>query len=329
MKYRPLEWSRAVLPLRACVRICPGRAVGVLTAFIGRLPRTPGSLRLFALLFTVGLGVSGARAQGPSTRPAETRPTDAASEAQFGPPDPAKRPAVMAKWFADLASADGKVRDAAKVSLMGLEREDLPALRKLIEQRRPLLPSQAVVLKEIVSQIYLSGDTFDMVVNGREGFLGIRPVPVSVGARPPGDEPGSRPYRPPCRCSSSPAILELIPAKPAASWSWTRCPASPPPASCKTATSSSGSPSAQDPIPWHRGFQLYDPRPRGRRKSPLRRAPPGPGHPPRGHPWPAPDDAESVPGGMTRMQQLLDRRAKEVTDLWESQFAPLLDEGLG
>ena len=89
----------------------------------------------------------------------------------------------MARWFADLASPDAGVREAAKVSLMAMGRDDVPGLRKLVEERKPLLPSQAAVLKEIVTQMYLAGDAYETA--GREGFLGIRPAEVTVGVHPP------------------------------------------------------------------------------------------------------------------------------------------------
>jgi hypothetical protein len=77
----------------------------------------------------------------------------------------------MRQWFADLGSADGEVRDQAMVNLMGLRADDLPALRKLVEESRPLAPQQLVALKQIVIHDFLAGEPYD--VKEGEGFLGI------------------------------------------------------------------------------------------------------------------------------------------------------------
>jgi hypothetical protein len=237
----------------------------------------------------------------------------------------------MAKWFAELASADGKVRDAAKVSLMGLERDDLPALRKLVEQRRPLLPSQAVVLKEIVTQMYLSSDTFDMAVNGRDGFLGIRPAEVSVGTRPADDQVAHQAVQPVPQVQQFPIEFGMVD----------------PTQVCGIMV--------MDRMPGFAGARVLQngdvilgivERPkiqfRGAADFSLAIRALGAGE--KVHfdvlrqgqvirieviLGPRPDDAENIPGGMNPMQKLLERRAKEVNDLWEAQFAPLLEEGVG
>jgi len=297
-------------------------------------------LGAFAFVFSMSLGITQACAQFPATRPAETRPAAAPADIQIGKigqaaaPDPANRPVQMAKWFAELASADGKVRDTAKVNLMGLGRDDLPALRKLVEQRRPLLPSQAVVLKEIVTQIYLSGDTFDTAINGREGFLGIRPAEVSIGTRQPEEQqPGQQPGQQAVQLGAPfPGEFGMVDASQV----------------CGIMV--------MDRMPGFAGARVLQngdvildivERPkvqfRGAAEFSLAIRALGAGE--KVHfdvlrqgqvirleiiLGPRPDEAsENVVGGMNPMQKLLDRRAQEVNDLWESQFAPLLEEGLG
>ncbi len=74
-------------------------------------------------------------------------------------------------WFADLAAGDSAVRDNAYSELLGLARQDLPALREVVEQSRPVAPSQAGALREVVTHVYLSGETYD--AEPRAGFLGL------------------------------------------------------------------------------------------------------------------------------------------------------------
>lgn len=79
---------------------------------------------------------------------------------------------AISKWIADLASTDPAARDAAKTHLMHLSRGDLPALQELLRRSRPLAPSQAVVLRQIVQEVYLAGESYEKdPMNG--GFLGI------------------------------------------------------------------------------------------------------------------------------------------------------------
>jgi len=237
----------------------------------------------------------------------------------------------MAKWFAELASADGKARDAAKVSLMGLGRDDLPALRKLVEQRRPLLPSQAVVLKEIVTQMYLSGDTFDTAVNGQQGFLGIRPAEVSVGTRQPDDQPGQQAVPAVPQVAQFPGEFGVIdPSQVCGIMVMDRMPGFAGARVLQNGDVILGI--AERPKIQFRGATDFSLAIRALgagekvhfdvlRQGQVIRVEIILG--------PRPDDAENVAGGMNPMQKLLERRAQEVNDLWEAQFAPLLEEGVG
>jgi hypothetical protein len=84
----------------------------------------------------------------------------------------------MKRAFEQLADSDADVRDAARAELMGMERRYLPDLRKLVEQNRPLLPSQAAVLRQLVTQIYLAGEPYPDVPT--KGFLGVHMQPTTV-----------------------------------------------------------------------------------------------------------------------------------------------------
>ena len=86
--------------------------------------------------------------------------------------------ASMRQWFADLDDADASVREAARRNLMGMRRGDLPAFRQLVQESQPLQPAQAAVLKQIVTHVFLSGDTYD--TTNAEGFLGVKMQETSV-----------------------------------------------------------------------------------------------------------------------------------------------------
>src|SRR4051794_10736025 len=81
----------------------------------------------------------------------------------------------IVSWFTDLANRDASVREQAKIALMGISRDDLAQLRTLVEKNRPLAPSQAMALREIVQQVYQATESYE-AVEDRPGFLGI-PLP--------------------------------------------------------------------------------------------------------------------------------------------------------
>ena len=76
------------------------------------------------------------------------------------------------KWLAELADPDPEVRERAATDLMGLRRRELPVLESAVEDSRPLSPSQAVALRDIVMQVYLAGEQFDG--EAAHGFMGLR-----------------------------------------------------------------------------------------------------------------------------------------------------------
>jgi hypothetical protein len=115
-------------------------------------------LTMFVILVACELS---ARADSSTTQPASTQPTT-----------PSISDSAMQSWFEQLASDDGTKRDEARTLLMGLSRDALPRLRKLVEASVPLAPDQTASLHEIVLQSYLSGEPYpeDQL---QRGFLGL------------------------------------------------------------------------------------------------------------------------------------------------------------
>jgi hypothetical protein len=103
-------------------------------------------------------------------------PSAVRAEEQAATTQPASRPAsdvaALRGLLAQLASDNFGERESARVALMGLERAALPNLREAVKQSLPLEPSQAVVLREIVTQVYLAGYEYDRAEGG-QGFLGV------------------------------------------------------------------------------------------------------------------------------------------------------------
>jgi hypothetical protein len=116
-------------------------------------------MRWFALIVIAAALV--AQGEMPATLPATTRPA-----AEFNADAPPR------KWFVQLASPDQQIRDEARIQLMGLSRDGLPALRKLVEKSRPLAAEQAAALHEIVVHLYLSGEPYSS--DNSKGFLGLQ-----------------------------------------------------------------------------------------------------------------------------------------------------------
>jgi hypothetical protein len=113
---------------------------------------------------------TGALGAGPASAPASstTRPQD---------------PSVALRdWVADLADADPEVREHARRALMGLDRSTLEQLRQVVAEARPLGPSQAAGLQEVVNHVYLAGEPEDAA--GTAGFLGVQLAPVAVEVAP-------------------------------------------------------------------------------------------------------------------------------------------------
>ncbi len=105
---------------------------------------------------------------------ATTQPADSRAADELAP---------IKAWFTDLASKDSTLRDAALTNLMGIKASELPALRQVVEESRPLVPAQASVLRQIVTQVFLSGEHYDG--DPAAGFLGIRMEQTVVSFRDP------------------------------------------------------------------------------------------------------------------------------------------------
>jgi hypothetical protein len=106
------------------------------------------------------------RAAGPTTQPSpQTQPVKAES---------------IRRWFDQLADADPAVREDAADNLMRLKRDDLPLLRSIVKNEIPLAPNQVDLLPGIVSQIFLSGEEYEVVPGA--GFMGIRMFPVDIAS---------------------------------------------------------------------------------------------------------------------------------------------------
>jgi hypothetical protein len=76
------------------------------------------------------------------------------------------------RLVAQLAANDYDARAAARVELMGFRRSELGAIREGVRENLPLLPSQAIVLREIVTHVYLSGDLY-VIDQATGGFVGV------------------------------------------------------------------------------------------------------------------------------------------------------------
>jgi hypothetical protein len=131
-----------------------------------------------------------ARAQSPATQPT-TQPADELA---------ANSP--LRGWFKQLADPDPRIRDKAKIDLMGIRAEDLPKLRQLVIENQPISPAQSAALHDIVVQAFLADDKYEIAGgetdasgSGPTYFLGLLwPTPddeqarlgVSVDVRLPG-----------------------------------------------------------------------------------------------------------------------------------------------
>ena len=76
----------------------------------------------------------------------------------------------MRRMFLELEHPDGRVRELAREKLMGLKREDLKMLAKVVGEFAPLEDQMVDTIKEIVTHVYLSEDVYE---KEEKGFLGI------------------------------------------------------------------------------------------------------------------------------------------------------------
>ena len=146
--------------------------------------RTPVLALGIGLLAPVASGQTAAALQREQPeRPAERQPGQqpgAQPERPTDAKDTAENPTIasLRQSFAELDDADAAVREAARLKLMGMRRQDLPAFQKLVQESLPLVPSQAAVLRQIVIHVYLAGEKYD--TTNAEGFLGVKMQETSV-----------------------------------------------------------------------------------------------------------------------------------------------------
>jgi len=75
---------------------------------------------------------------------------------------------------AELGSDDPRIRENALGELMDLKRPDLPMLRAAALSQSPLLPGQIASLRQIVAQVFLSGEKYNIDPGDPGGFIGTR-----------------------------------------------------------------------------------------------------------------------------------------------------------
>ncbi len=86
--------------------------------------------------------------------------------------------ARLGEAMAGLAAETAPLRERARAQLMELHRPDLAMLRRTVAEARPLLPSQMLALREIVTQVYLSDEPY--AADAQAGFLGVVMGEVSI-----------------------------------------------------------------------------------------------------------------------------------------------------
>ena len=87
----------------------------------------------------------------------------------------------LRRWLGELRDGDPEVRERARIDLMGIDREALDDLQRVVVEMRPLAPSQLVALEEIVAHVYLSSTSPDPEGGG---FLGVRLATTGVEIAP-------------------------------------------------------------------------------------------------------------------------------------------------
>src|SRR5580658_192914 len=73
----------------------------------------------------------------PASQPA-LQPAEAPADAQVTAPAAGS----IDRWFSALADGDPEARRQARQNLMGLHRDDLPALKSIVHDNQPILPGQ-------------------------------------------------------------------------------------------------------------------------------------------------------------------------------------------
>src|SRR5688500_3211146 len=93
----------------------------------------------------------------------------------------------LTAWFAELGDPDADVRAAAFSKLLGLSRDELAALRAVVEAARPVSPAQGAALHDVVGHVFLSGGPF--ASDRHAGFLGGEALREDIEVLQFGHEP--------------------------------------------------------------------------------------------------------------------------------------------
>jgi hypothetical protein len=161
------------------------------SAAVSRRPAGPGFAARLSVVFVFVAIFAAAVA---SIRAQQTKPAPPAKEEL---PDDAAKTLVdessIGKTFDLLSDADASVRDAARTRLMGMDRRYLSVLERVVTARRPLRPSQAVALRQIVTHVYCAGEPYepdkqvlldgDRRVERPVGFFGVTLEPTTVNVQ--------------------------------------------------------------------------------------------------------------------------------------------------
>jgi hypothetical protein len=122
------------------------------------------------LTLAVSVGVASAAGSIAADDVPAAEPGARAAAPQARPVDPKLLRHVRAA-FAGLNGDSAAAREQARQILMQLRRADLDALRVVVRERLPLAPEEAEGLRDIVTHVFLSSDSYDM--DASKGFLGV------------------------------------------------------------------------------------------------------------------------------------------------------------
>ena len=144
----------------------------------------PSILRLLAFISVVACLATALARSSPAAEPDQPGAAPSSQPAAASGRRPETRPAgeAMVRAWADLAHRDPTVRETARLRLMSMSADQLPAFRRVVAASRPLAPSQAIALREIVTQVFLAGQTYE--ASSRAGFLGVVPGEINLALAP-------------------------------------------------------------------------------------------------------------------------------------------------
>ena len=128
-----------------------------------KFPSRASSSLIVMLVMLLLLGAQRPRAGAPASQPATAPP----------PPQQQQSIDAVRTWYLQLADRDPEVREQARINLMGIKRNELAALEKVVAENRPVQASQAAVLYDIVTHVYMAGEPYQ-INDTMGGFLGLR-----------------------------------------------------------------------------------------------------------------------------------------------------------